>query len=249
MQPSVRSLEQILGELGSVYDPQIANIRQRQSLIPGQIAEEEKGLQAKQTQSFDDILGGARRRGLGFAGIPLAEQARYTSNEFLPAMARLRQSGREQAMSLEDAILGIQERRQGQALGVQQYEQQRFDQWRTQQEAIAEQRRQFDAEQAARKAAAAAQNAPFTGLFSGGQQKQVQGAQTQITPQTQALYNSVKGMLASNDPQRIAREFNAILTSAGRGNANDRTKLQLLYTLNPNMFNGRSNALKLAGVS
>lgn len=108
---AVRTLDQILSELGSTYNPQIDSIRARQNLIPGQVAEEEKGLQAKQEQAFGDILGGARRRGLGFSGIPLGEQARYTSTEFLPALARLKSQGREQAMNLEDAILGIQERR------------------------------------------------------------------------------------------------------------------------------------------
>lgn len=120
-----RTLDQILAELAPVYNPQIESVRKRQALIPGQIKSEEAGLQAKQTQAFDDILGGARRRGLGFSGIPLGEQARYTSTEYLPALARLRQSGQEQAMSLEDAILGIQERRGTQAQGIYQAEQDR----------------------------------------------------------------------------------------------------------------------------
>lgn len=108
---AVKSLDQIYKSLGSVYDPQTALIKRQQADIPTQIAAEEQGLQAKQTQAFGDILGGARQRGLGFAGIPLAEQAKYTSTEFLPALARLRQGGREQATSLEQAILGINERR------------------------------------------------------------------------------------------------------------------------------------------
>lgn len=120
-----RTLDQILAELAPVYNPQIQSVQKRQAMIPGQIKAEEQGLQAKQTQAFDDILGGARRRGLGFSGIPLGEQARYTSTEYLPALARLRQSGREQAMSLEDAILGIQERRGSQAQGIYQAEQDR----------------------------------------------------------------------------------------------------------------------------
>lgn len=142
MQPSVRSLDQIISEINSVYEPQIQSVRKRQSALPDQIRAEEQGLQARQNEAFDSILSGARRRGLGFSGIPLGEQARYTATEYLPALARLRQSGREQAMSLEDAILGIQERRQNQALGIRQYEQQRFDQWQAEQERLAEARRQ-----------------------------------------------------------------------------------------------------------
>jgi hypothetical protein len=148
MQPA-RTLDQILAELDPVYTPQVNNIRQRQALIPGQIADEEKGLDAKKTSAFDSILGGARQRGLGFSGIPLAEQAKYTSTDYLPALARLRTQGREQAMSLEDAILGINERKQTTAMGQRQYEQSRYDQYQ------AEQRR-LEAEKEAQRRAAAA---------------------------------------------------------------------------------------------
>lgn len=167
MQPSIRSLDQILAELNTVYEPQVNSLRQRQSMIPGQIAEEEKGLGAKQEQAFGDILGGARRRGMGFSGIPLGEQAKYTSTEYLPALARLRQSGREQAMSLEDAILGINERRQANALQQRQYEQSRYDTWQANQEQLAESRRQ-----------AAANN--FSPTFGGGG-GQTGGAQASAT--------------------------------------------------------------------
>lgn len=163
MQP--RSLQQVLSELDSVYNPQIDSLRQRQAAIPGQLQSEEKGLQAKQEQAYGSIVDGARRRGLGFSGIPLGEQARYSATEYMPALARLRQQGKEQAMSLEDAILGINERRQAQGQSIYQFEQQ-----------AAEQRRQFDEqmraqrEQAARAAAAASSFAPSLGGFGGGGQ-------------------------------------------------------------------------------
>lgn len=154
---AVRTLDQILSELSSTYEPQLANVRRQQELIPQQIAEEEKGLGAKQEQAFGDIVSGARRRGLGFSGIPLAEQAKYTSTEFLPALARLKQQGRQQAMSLEDAILGITERRNTLAQQLQQQDYSRDFQERQ----MAEQRRQFDEnlraqqQQSARAAASA----------------------------------------------------------------------------------------------
>lgn len=113
-----KTLQQINKELGSIYDPYAKNIQQRQSMIPEQIKSEEAGLQARQEQAFGDILGGARRRGLGFSGIPLAEQAKYTATEYLPALARLRQSGREQQLSLEEALLGIRRDRATQAQSI-----------------------------------------------------------------------------------------------------------------------------------
>lgn len=156
MQPA-RTLDQIVSEIRGVYDPQINTLKQKQSLLPQMIASEEKGLGAKQEQAFGDILGGARRRGLGFSGIPVGEQAKYTATEYLPALARLRQSGQEQAMTLEEAILGIGERMQNQALGMRQYEQQRYDTYQQNQQALAEQRR-----------AAAAQSSMLGGLYGGG---------------------------------------------------------------------------------
>lgn len=165
MQP--RSLQQVLSELDSVYTPQVESIRQRQAAIPGQLQAEEQGLQAKQQTAFGDILNGARRRGTGvaFGGIPLGEQAKYTATEYMPALARLRQSGREQAMSLEDAILGINERKYGQAQNIYSQEQQ-----------MAEQRRQFDAQMAESRRQAAASAASSFAPSLGGNQPQSSGA-------------------------------------------------------------------------
>ena len=156
---AVRTLSQIISELNTTYKPQIEQVRKRQAEIPGMIEAEEKGLGAKQEQAFGDILGGARRRGLGFSGIPLAEQAKYTATEYLPALARLRQSGREQQMSLEDAILGIRERRDTLAQSLRQ---QAIDR--------AEQRRQFNANLALQRAQLAEQRrqADLAARSSGG---------------------------------------------------------------------------------
>src|SRR2546430_1273139 len=120
---------------------------------------EEQGLQAKQTTAFGDILNGARRRGTGvaFGGIPLQEQARYTADNYLPALARLHQSGREQAMSLEDALNGINERKYNQGVSIYSQGQQ-----------MAEQRRQFDAQIAESRRQAAASAASGWSPSSGG---------------------------------------------------------------------------------
>lgn len=157
---ATRSLDQIVSSLGSVYDPQVQSIRNQQNLIPESVANEEKGLQAKQTQAFDDILGGARRRGMGFAGIPLAEQAKYTSTEFLPALARLRQDARQKQMSLEDAILGINERRNTSAQQIYQNELNLDEQRRQFDENLRFQREQMAAQQ---RAAAASSFSPSFG--------------------------------------------------------------------------------------
>lgn len=218
MQP--RTLAQILSELDSTYNPQVESVRQRQALIPGQIQAEEQGLQAKQESAFGDILGGARRRGLGFSGIPLGEQAKYTSTEYLPALARLRQSGREQAMSLEDAILGIQERKNQFGQQVYQTEQDR-----------AEQMRQFNATLAAQQKAAAAQANPFGGLFGNSASRQVAGVSAVAPPQQQQQdYNFVKGLIDqvnSGNGTSIA----LILKQAKQGDARSKEIMRAFYQL------------------
>lgn len=236
---AVRSLQQILGELGSVYEPQVEQYRQRQALIPGQIAEEEKGLQAKQENAFGEILGGARRRGLGFSGIPLSEQAKYTSTEFLPALARLKQSGREQAMSLEDAILGIQERRNQAGQQIYQSEISQDLAERQFQESI----RQFNeqmraqAEERARQAAAARASA-YSPTYGGGGSAPSGGKAPSIQDQA---YVSVQRFLQGNDAS-IRSDYAATLASANKGNAMDKLKIQLYQQSRPDLFKPAASA-------
>lgn len=235
-----RTLEQILGELGSVYDPQINNIRTQQSLIPEQVANEEKALGAKQVQAFDDILGGARRRGIGFSGIPLSEQAKYTSTEFLPAITRLKMDARKQATSLEDAILGINERRTTNALGLRQqdvdndyrnqmfeFEKQKFG------EQLAEQRRQ----------AAAAAGGGFSPSFGGG-------APAGPAPKMQARggggFNFTdaggKAISAAKYAQLTGQDLMSLLQ--GMGQAGDRFAAQAWYQLSKTKNNTAFNNAK-----
>lgn len=141
MQPSSpRSLDQVLTSLDSTYAPQIDMVRRQQADLPGQQVAEEQGLAAKQTNAFDEITNGARRKGLGFSGIPIGEQAKYSATEYMPALARLKTAGRQQAMSLEDAINQIYEKRNTFGNQIYQNEQQMF-----------ESRRQFDTNMAFQK--------------------------------------------------------------------------------------------------
>jgi hypothetical protein len=152
MQP--RSLDQVISSLGSIYDPQVQSIQKQQADIPGQVAAEEQGLQAKQQTAFGDILNGARNRGVGlaFGGIPLADQARYTADTYLPALANLHTAQKQQQQSLSDAINAINERRATQGQSI--YEGERN---------FAEQQRQFNENLAQQRASAASSASPSFG--------------------------------------------------------------------------------------
>ena len=197
MQP--RTLAQIVSELNPTYQAQTQSLQAQQQLIPGQIQTEEKALGAKQEQAFGDILTGARRRGLGFAGIPVGEQAKYSATEYLPALARLRQQGQQQAMSLQDAILGINERRDTMAQQIYQTEQDR-----------AFQGQQAEANRRATAAAAAASRPTLASLGGVGQG----GTQAQ-TAAPRAVRNSTGGFTfldASSKPITAAQYAQATNT-------------------------------------
>lgn len=217
MQPS-RTLAQILAESNSVYDPQVASVQGQIDALPGQTAAEEQGLQAKQTQAFGDILNGARRRGLGFSGIPIGEQAQYTATNYLPALANLRTAQQQRATSLQDAILGIRERQNQFAQGVYQTEQDR-----------AEQARQFDAAQAAQRAQAAS----YAGLFNQGN-PQAPAPQNPSAPDPYAAINknnankAIHDLLNSGNVALVKQTVDAITKSAANGNLYDKYKLELL---------------------
>lgn len=229
----VRTLDQILAELSSAYDPQIANIRKRQELIPQQVAAEEQGLGAQQTQAFDQILGGARRRGLGFSGIPLAEQAQYSATQYMPALARLRQSSRDQAMSLEDAILGVNERRNTQAQQLQQSDYARDFQERQ----FAEQQRQFNEQQAAQQRAAASQGSALGALFGGGGGgAPAPGGGAAPNGIQKVAYDDVRTRVEQLEDRDLWSDYLATASSAKFGNQKDLAKLQVYRHLRPDLF-------------
>lgn len=227
MQP--RTLDQVNASLANIYDPQVQSVQQEKDSIPGQVQSEEQGLQAKQNTAFGDILDGARARGLGFSGIPLGEQAKYTANTYLPALANLHTAAQQHVATLQDAINKINETRQTQAQGI-------FENERN----FAEQQRQFNETLAQQKAnAAASASGGLGGAFNFGG-----GSQTPATPAQQApandpyakidktgAQNSIKALLATKDVARINREYNAIKASAGYGNVFDQYKMGLLSSV------------------
>lgn len=168
MQP--RSLEQVLASLSSVYDPQIQNIQAQQAQIPQQLQADESALAGKQTQAYDDILNGARRRGTGvaFGGIPLGEQAQYNSTTYMPALANLRGTYATKGLSLNDAILGINRDRATQGQGIYENERNYFEQKRQFDEQQAFAREQAAAQERQARAAAAAAASPSYGYSGGG---------------------------------------------------------------------------------
>ena len=224
---AVQSLNQVIQSLNSTYNPQVKLLQQRQSAIPQSLQAEEQGLAAKQTQAYGEIVDGARRRGMGFSGIPLGEQAKYNSTEYMPALARLKQSGREQAMGLEEAILGVRERQTSLASQLREGMLSRDMALRQ----LAEQKRQFDAQQAEARRAAAGGGGGFSpsfgGLDMGGGQASPTSAGGGNKYQQQAEQNIANILNKGRDYNTLRSDLMATVASAQRGNKMDQVKLQL----------------------
>ena len=110
-----RALSQIISELDAVYAPQKNLYNQQISGLDPAMAAENKGLDAQKQDSFQQITTGANRRGLLFSGIPLEEQARYTGQSYLPAVANLRAKYAQQRFNLQDALAKINQDQYGSA--------------------------------------------------------------------------------------------------------------------------------------
>lgn len=233
MQP--RTLAQIISELDPTYQPQIDNIRTQQAAIPGQIQAQEQGLQAKQNDAFGSIMDQSRARGVGFSGIPLGEQARYTGSTYLPALANLRTAGVQQATSLSEAINQINERKNTFGQHIYGQEQDRAEQQRQFNAQMEAQRQQQAEARAAASRASAASNAGLASLFGGGGDTPAGGGQQNHVNVQDAAYQSVQKFINGND-QQIRSDYAATLKSANRGNQIDQFKVQLYRQTRPDLF-------------
>lgn len=89
MPPQVRELQSLIAEYGKAYDPQRALIDADINANTNAGAAQEQGLQAKQTQAFKTIEQRGQNKGMYFSGFSPDEQANYTSDTYLPALAQL----------------------------------------------------------------------------------------------------------------------------------------------------------------
>lgn len=113
-------LADIMKESDSYYQPKKDLYNQQLSQTDPQQQAEVQGLQQQQQDSFSQIRDQAQRRGLFFSGIPLAEQAKYTASQFLPAVANLQGKYRQQRFGLENALTDLGSQQYSDAMGIQQ---------------------------------------------------------------------------------------------------------------------------------
>lgn len=160
------SFSKILAEVQSKSNPQRQSILKQISSIPEQQKAQESSLVAMKDQAYDDILSGARQRGLGFSGIPLGEQAEYNATQFAPAVANLKSGFNERRSGLEQALAGIGQNNYMTARDI-------YDRDRQ----FEEQRRQFNEQLAAQRSATASSSsgADYLAALLGNTKQQAAG--------------------------------------------------------------------------
>lgn len=206
-----RSFDQVLAEVTARSDPQRQTVLKQIAALPTQQAADESALEAQKNQAFDDITLGARRKGLGFSGIPLGEQAKYTATEYAPALANLKSGYGQRRGTLESALADVGRSDYMTAQDI--YGRDR---------AFEEQQRQFDLQQRA----AADANAWQKKIFD--QNNENVKPDTYANVDKQGATNAIKALLNTGNRNLINKTIASITDSANRGNTYDRFKLELL---------------------
>lgn len=259
-----RSLQQVMAELDPYYAGSKTAVQTQLDAAPVQQEAELSGLDAKLGQANDNILSAARSRGLGFSGIPVAEQAKYAATDYAPAVANLKGKYVTQKNTLTEALnsLGRDQMTQGQS--IFDAEQQRD----LAQQQLNEQKRQFDMQlaeskaQAARAAAASGGGSYSFGGLGGGSGASpaapaASSAQMQYIPTkgfnftnggkgiSAYAFSSIKGQDFRNVLSQMAkqgdRNAGVALSLVGSDGYADPSKLRLLT-------GAQRNGLKALGV-
>lgn len=219
-----RSLDQILAELEPGYAGSRKIAQTQLDALPGQFEADLTGMKAQQDEAFTGIVDSARRRGLGFSGIPVGEQAKYNATQFMPAVAKLKGDQLSRRMSLEEVLNSLDREKRGAAMNLQQTELTRDEQSRQFNESQAFERQKL-AE--AQRSSAAAAARPTLSMPGGG-------SAASTDPVQQAAYNDVRDRIGGSFDS-IVSDYLATLKSANYGNVLDKQKIQIYNQLRPDV--------------
>ena len=224
-----RELAQIMTELDSVYRPQRDLYNQQLSQQDPQMEAEQKGLMAQKEDSFRQITDQANRRGMFYSGLPIAEEQRYTGQQFLPAMANLAGKYKASKDNLSETLNRLSMEQRDKGYGIQQNELAIDEQMRRE----AEQRRQFDEQQRTARAAA---DGGYN--FNNNDNNNNNTPTIKVDPNDQILYDQMffkqgGGKWSDDD---LVRDYNQTLIGARNGNARDIKKIQFYHSSRADIF-------------
>jgi hypothetical protein len=116
--PQVRTLDQLTAESNPVYEAQRQANAQKIAGANSRLGEQEQGLNAAQTNAFGQITQAAASRGALFSGFTPDQQARYTSEKYLPALANLRAANESTIQGINQNTLDLNMQQNKDALSV-----------------------------------------------------------------------------------------------------------------------------------
>lgn len=90
--PAVQSLQDAVAQQTAANQPNLDNLTAQDQNITDSGVASKDALTGEQATQFGNITQSAQGHGVAFSGIPLDEQAKYTANTYLPAVAKLNQA-------------------------------------------------------------------------------------------------------------------------------------------------------------
>lgn len=102
-----KTIQQILAENQPGYAPQKQLLRQQEAGLGAQTQAAVQGLDAARTNAFEGIKNDANASGMFYSGRPIEGQNKYVGEQYLPALARVRQAEQDQRFSLQGRLADI----------------------------------------------------------------------------------------------------------------------------------------------
>jgi hypothetical protein len=224
-----QDLGAIISELDAAYNPSKQAINDRINGLGAAEQADISELQGQQKNAFDDITAGSIARGVFYGGAPIAEQQKYTSRNFLPAVAKVKQQYVANRGSLTDALNSLNMDQQKTAMSLRETQVDRD--WRA---------AEAEKERAAARAASAAANTNWSSFLGGGNTQQTQKPAANQAPKTdpvqQRAFDFAKSM-GDKGPAAVLSDFRAARAYYEKtGNQNDLYKLEAYKKLYPEIL-------------
>lgn len=202
MQPNVRTLDQLVAESNPVYDAQRANINSQVQTAQNANMAQEQGLAAAQTNAFADITQASARRGALFSGFTPDQQARYTSEKYLPALANLRAASQQTIQGLNNGLLDLNSQQLKDAQATREGDLTKLYNWQA-----AEADRKFQTEQANIAYQREMEKLRAQQKFEAAQAAASRAASTPATPTFQQAANSALAGAVDPETGKTKRGF------------------------------------------
>lgn len=109
--------QNIYNALNTVYDPNRQLINTQLSSLPGEETAAMSSLEQAKVNAFKDISNRANASGMLFSGFRPNEEATYTGEKFLPALAGVKSASENRKLTLLEALNNIGKEQTNTALG------------------------------------------------------------------------------------------------------------------------------------